>query len=75
MPRTILGEVASRSGFTWQLSFLMWGVDVDGLACPLHWPMARSCQATGHGLSARSYPVLSLQQAVASFRGYEASRA
>jgi hypothetical protein len=42
MPRMILGEVASRSGFTWWLSLPMWGVNVDGLACPLHQPMAHS---------------------------------
>jgi hypothetical protein len=27
-------------GFSWLLSLLMWGVDVDGLACHLHHPMA-----------------------------------
>jgi hypothetical protein len=26
------------------------GVDVDGLACPLHHPMTWSCQTRGHGL-------------------------
>jgi hypothetical protein len=36
MSDTILGEVALRSGFTWQLSLPTWGVDVDGLAYPLH---------------------------------------
>jgi hypothetical protein len=53
MPRTILREVASQSGFTWRLCLPMWGSDVDGLASPLHRPMAHSCQARGHVLSAR----------------------
>jgi hypothetical protein len=63
MPKTVLGEVASRSGFTWQLSLPTWGggVDVDGLACPLHRHMTHSYQARGHGLFARRCPVLSLQ--------------
>jgi hypothetical protein len=26
------------------------GVDVDGLAYPLHWPMVHSCQMRGQGL-------------------------
>jgi hypothetical protein len=42
MSEMILGVVASRSGITWWLILLMWGVDVDGLAYPLHPPMARS---------------------------------
>jgi hypothetical protein len=57
----ILGEVASQSDFTWWLSLSKWEVDVDGLDYPLHWPTAHSCQARGHGLSTRCYPVLSLQ--------------
>jgi hypothetical protein len=61
MLRMILGEVASQSGFTWQLSLPTWGVDVDGLACPLHRPMARGCQMWGQGLSARRCPKLWLQ--------------
>jgi hypothetical protein len=61
MPRTILGEVASLSGFTWCLSLPTWGVNVDGLACHLHQPMTHSCQARGHGLSARRCPVLLLR--------------
>jgi hypothetical protein len=73
----ILGVVASQSGFTLPLSLPTWGegggVDVDGLGCPLHRPMARSCQAKGHGLYASRCPVLSLQ-VVAPFRGCEASR-
>jgi hypothetical protein len=43
MPGMIFGEVALRSGFTWWLSLLTWGVGVDGLACPLHQPMTHSC--------------------------------
>jgi hypothetical protein len=64
MLRTIPGEVASRSGFTWWLSLLTWGgggVKVDGLAWPLHWPTTRSYQARGQGLSAMHCLVLSLQ--------------
>jgi hypothetical protein len=53
MPGTILGEVASQSGFTWHPSFPTSGVDVDGLTYPLHRPMAHSCQVRGQGLSAR----------------------
>jgi hypothetical protein len=60
-PGMILGAVASRSGFTWRLSFPTWRVDVEGLAYPLHRPMTHSYQVRGHGLSARRYPVLSLQ--------------
>jgi hypothetical protein len=60
MPGTILGEVASRSGFTWRLSLSTWGVNVDGLAYPLLRPLARSFQVSGQGLSARCCPVLSL---------------
>jgi hypothetical protein len=36
MLEMILGEVASRSGFTWWLSLPTWGVNMDGLAYPLH---------------------------------------
>jgi hypothetical protein len=66
MPGMILGEVALQSGFTWWPSLPTWGggwggVDVDGLAYPLHRHMARSCQVRGQGLSARRCPVLSLQ--------------
>jgi hypothetical protein len=71
MPRSIFGEVALQSGFTWWLSLPMWGRDVDGLAYPLHQPTAHSCQARGQGLSAKHYPVLSLQYAVAPFEGCE----
>jgi hypothetical protein len=42
MPGMSLGEVASRSGFTCHV-----GVDVDGLAYPLHRPTARSYQMRG----------------------------
>jgi hypothetical protein len=51
------------------------GGDVDGLASPLYRPMAHSCQAKGQGLSAKHYPILSLQLVVAPFRRCEASRA
>jgi hypothetical protein len=37
------------------------GVDVDGLAYPLHRPMACRCQLRGHGLTVRRYPILSSQ--------------
>jgi hypothetical protein len=43
------------------------GANVDGLACPLHWPRAHSCQMRGQGLSARRCLVLSLQWEVAPF--------
>jgi hypothetical protein len=43
------------------------GVDVDGLACPLHRPTTCSCQTRRYGLSARRYLVLLLQWAVAPF--------
>jgi hypothetical protein len=51
------------SGFTWQLSLPTWGggVDVDGIACPLHRPIALSYQAWGQGLSARRCPVFLVQ--------------
>jgi hypothetical protein len=60
MSETILGEVASQIVFTWRLSLPTWGVNVDGLAFPLHRPMTCSCQARGQGLSTRRCPVLSL---------------
>jgi hypothetical protein len=47
---TILGDIASWCGFTWQLSLPTWGVDVDGLACPLHRSTLCRCQMRGHGL-------------------------
>jgi hypothetical protein len=50
MPEMILGEVASRSDFTWRLSLPMWVVNVDGLACPLHQPMACSYWVKGQSL-------------------------
>jgi hypothetical protein len=51
MLRMVLGDVASWCGFNWLLSLPTWGlVDVDGLACPLHRPMACSHQMSGHGL-------------------------
>jgi hypothetical protein len=34
-------------GFTLLLSLPTWGVDVDGLACPLHRPMAYNHQTRG----------------------------
>jgi hypothetical protein len=61
MLETILREVASRSSFTSRLSLPTLGVDMDGLACPLHRPMARSYQAKGHDLSAKHCPILLLQ--------------
>jgi hypothetical protein len=50
MPEMILGEVASRSDFTWRLSLPTWVVNVDGLACPLHQPMACSYWVKGQSL-------------------------
>jgi hypothetical protein len=40
---TALGEVTSQCGFTWRLSLSMWGVNMDGLAYPLHRTMVGSC--------------------------------
>jgi hypothetical protein len=60
MPGTVLGDVASRRGFTWLLSLPTWGVDLDGLAYPLHHPTTHSCQSRGHDLAARCCLVLSL---------------
>jgi hypothetical protein len=39
----ILGEVASRSSFKWQLSLPTLAINVDGLAYPMHRPMSHSC--------------------------------
>jgi hypothetical protein len=33
-----------------RLSLPRWGVSVDGLACPLHWPTVCCCQTRGQGL-------------------------
>jgi hypothetical protein len=47
MPGMVLGEVLRGVGFTWLLSLPMWGVNVDGLAYPLHRPTTYSCQSRG----------------------------
>jgi hypothetical protein len=76
-PVMILGEVASWCGFTWRLSLPTLGVDVDGLAYPLHWPTVCSYQMRGHGLLLGvilSY-CCSGHNAAAPFRGCEAPRA
>jgi hypothetical protein len=81
----ILGiEVGDAHDDSWRCSFAKQlylaakpshiGVDVNGLACPLHWHMGHSCQSRGHGLSARRYPVLSLEWAVVPFEGCELPR-
>jgi hypothetical protein len=64
---------------SWRGCFTVWlymavkpshmGVNMDGLAYPLHHPMVCSCQMRGQSLSARCYLVLSLQWAVVPFRG------
>jgi hypothetical protein len=57
----ILGaEVDDARDESWRCSFTKWHylpakpsheeIDVDGLAYPLHWPTACSCQMRGHGL-------------------------
>jgi hypothetical protein len=61
MPGTIFGEVASHNGFTLWLRLPTWGVNVDGLVCPLDQPMTHSYQARGQGQSARRCPILLLQ--------------
>jgi hypothetical protein len=45
----ILGEVASRCGFSWLLSLPTLGVDVDRLVYPLHQFIVCSYQMMGHG--------------------------
>jgi hypothetical protein len=50
VPEMILGEVASRCGFTWWLSLPTWGVDVDRLDYSLHRPTVCSSQTRGQGL-------------------------
>jgi hypothetical protein len=53
-------EVDNARDDSWRGSFMAWlymvakpshvGVDVDGLACPLHRPMVHSYQTRGQGL-------------------------
>jgi hypothetical protein len=48
MLETLFGEVASTSlYFVAKPSLLTWGVEVDGLAYPMHLPTVRSCQPRG----------------------------
>jgi hypothetical protein len=47
VPGTVLKDVIALLGFTWLLSLPMWGVDVDGLACPLHRPTVCGHQTRG----------------------------
>jgi hypothetical protein len=44
VPRMVLGDVVSLLDFTWLLSLPTWGVDVDGLAYPLHHPTVHGSQ-------------------------------
>jgi hypothetical protein len=57
----VLGaEVVGARDDSWRGHFTVWlylaakpshmGVDVDGLACPMHWHMVRSCQTRGQCL-------------------------
>jgi hypothetical protein len=48
MLRTVLKDVASRCACKSTKPEHM-GVDVDGLACPLHRPMVESCLEWGGG--------------------------
>jgi hypothetical protein len=68
MPRTILGEVASGYLYLATKPSHM-GVDVDGIAYPLHQPTARSRQPRGQGLPARRRHVLSFVVGGSAFRG------
>jgi hypothetical protein len=49
MPEMVLRDVASRRGFYLAAKRFYVGVDVDGLACPLHHPMT-SRQTRGQDL-------------------------
>jgi hypothetical protein len=49
MPGMVVGDVASRHWFYLAAKPSYMGVDVDGLAYPLHCPTTRSCQARGQG--------------------------
>jgi hypothetical protein len=77
-------EVDDAQDSSWRRCFVAWlylaakssyvGVDVDGLAYPLHHPMACNRQTREHGLSTRRCLVPSLQWAMLPFRGCEAPR-
>jgi hypothetical protein len=55
----LCAEVDGTQNDSWRGRFMVWlylaakfshlGVDVDGLACPLHQPTVYSCQTRGHG--------------------------
>jgi hypothetical protein len=49
MPGTVLGDVASRCWLYLVAKPSHVGVDVDGLACPLHHPTVYSWQMRRHG--------------------------
>jgi hypothetical protein len=49
MPGTVFGDVASRHRFYLAAKPSHVGVDVDGLACPLHRLMICIYQMRGHG--------------------------
>jgi hypothetical protein len=67
MPGTVLGDVASRHGLYLAAKPSHLGVDVYGLACPLHHPTVYSHQMRGHGFS--SGATLSHHPAVGGRRG------
>jgi hypothetical protein len=46
----VLGSIAWRHGFTLAVEYAHVGVSVDGLACPLHSPMACNHQMRGQGI-------------------------
>jgi hypothetical protein len=70
LPNILGAEVDNVRDDSWRGSFVKQlylvakpfhvGVDLDGLAYPLHRPTARNFQERGHGLSAKRCPVLSL---------------
>jgi hypothetical protein len=50
MPGTVLEDVASQHRLYLAAKPFHVGVNVDGIACPLHHPMVCSRQMRGHGL-------------------------
>jgi hypothetical protein len=67
MPRMALGDVASWHQFYMAAKPSHVGVDLDGLACPLHRPTSYSCQTMGHGFLIGD--VLSHHAVVGAFLG------
>jgi hypothetical protein len=69
MPGMVLGDIASWHQLYLAAKPFCVGVDVDGLAYPLHCPMVCSCQTRGHGFLLDAALSHHATVAVVPFRG------